>query len=91
VAIYSNQYDGVADFPQYPLNVVSDLNAVAGFRWGQHDYSNPYMRTYIKLPPSADYTGNTAYYKSLDPTLPLLVPVRQYIPAPYCNDSVDRR
>ena len=30
-AIYTNQYDGVADFPRYPLNLIADANAVAGF------------------------------------------------------------
>jgi PE-PPE domain len=87
VAIYTNQYDGVANFPQYPLNVVSDLNALAGFAWGQHYYAEP--RAYIQLPTSPGYTGNTTYYKALDPTLPLLVPVRQYIPAPYGNALAD--
>jgi hypothetical protein len=87
VAIYSNQYDGVADFPQYPLNVVSDLNALAGFAFGQHYYGM--QRPYIQLPTSPGYTGTTTYYKALDPTLPLLVPVRQYIPAPYGNALAD--
>ena len=29
-AIYTAEYDGFADFPRYPLNFVSDLNAMAG-------------------------------------------------------------
>ena len=29
--IYTIQYDGIADLPQYPLNVVSDLNAFLGY------------------------------------------------------------
>jgi hypothetical protein len=28
--IYTHEYDGFADFPRYPLNIVSDLNAIAG-------------------------------------------------------------
>src|SRR5262249_20632520 len=28
--IYTIEYDGFADFPRYPLNIISDLNAVAG-------------------------------------------------------------
>ena len=87
VAVYSNQYDGVADFPQYPLNVVSDLNALAGFAFGQHDYGYP--RAYVVLPTSPGYTGNTTYYMALDPTVPLLVPVRQYLPAPYGTALAD--
>ena len=30
-SIYTIQYDGIADAPQYPLNVVSDLNAFLGY------------------------------------------------------------
>lgn len=30
--IYTIEYDGVADFPRYPLNFVSTLNAIAGIR-----------------------------------------------------------
>ena len=29
--VITRQYDGVADFPLYPLNVISLLNAVLGF------------------------------------------------------------
>ena len=29
--VITRQYDGVADFPLYPLNLVADLNAVLGF------------------------------------------------------------
>lgn len=29
-AIYTIEYDGFADFPQYPINVISDINAFAG-------------------------------------------------------------
>jgi PE-PPE domain len=87
-AIYTNQYDGVGDFPQYPLNVVSDANAVAGFLWGQHDYVPWFPDSYIQLPTSPGYTGNTTYYMSLDPTVPLLDPLRD-LPAPYGNALAD--
>jgi hypothetical protein len=74
-AIYTNQYDGFSDFPQHPLNVVSDLNAVMGIGYGQHDYSQ-LGRVYYQLPTSPGYTGATSYYMSLDTnTLPLLVPL----------------
>ncbi|MGH3564092.1 MAG: PE-PPE domain-containing protein, partial [Mycobacterium sp.] len=29
-AIYSGEYDGYADFPRYPINLLADLNAVLG-------------------------------------------------------------
>ena len=42
ITMVTNEYDGVSDFPQYPLNLVSDLNAGAGFLLGgDHDYA-PY-------------------------------------------------
>ena len=73
-AVYTNQYDAISNFPRYPLNVVSDLNAIVGAFNGQHAYTN--ARTYYQLPTSPDYTGHTTYYMSLDNTLPLLQPLR---------------
>ncbi len=34
----ANQYDGNADFPQYPVNVVADLNALLGFIYQHAGY-----------------------------------------------------
>lgn len=31
--IYSKEYDGFADFPQYPLNAISDANPLLGFNF----------------------------------------------------------
>ena len=39
--IYTLEYDGFADFPQYPLNFVSDLNAVAGILFVHTTYVGP--------------------------------------------------
>ncbi len=36
----ANQYDGNADFPQYPVNVVADLNAVLGFVYQHAGYGD---------------------------------------------------
>jgi PE-PPE domain len=36
----ANQYDFVADFPQYPVNVVADLNAVLGFIYAHAAYGD---------------------------------------------------
>jgi PE-PPE domain/PE family len=75
-AIYVNQYDPLGgDFPRYPLNLVSDLNAVAGLLYGQHYYGYP-LSTYQVLPTSPGYTGHTTYYFALDQTLPLVAPLR---------------
>ncbi len=35
------QYDGVADFPLYPINLLADLNAVAGFWYTHGSYLSP--------------------------------------------------
>jgi hypothetical protein len=89
-SIYTNQYDAVADFPRYPLNVVSDANALAGFAWGAHDYvDNPYEVTSAhQLPTSPGYTGHTTYYMTLTQNLPLLSPIRD-IPQPFGNAIAD--
>jgi hypothetical protein len=79
--IYTNQYDGISDFPRYPLDVVSDANAVAGFLFGEHDYSYLTLSDVagaIQLATSPGYTGNTTYYFHLTQDLPLLNPLRWY-------------
>jgi hypothetical protein len=35
------QYDGVADFPTYPINALADLNAIAGFEYVHGEYLTP--------------------------------------------------
>jgi hypothetical protein len=35
------QYDGVADFPQYPLDLLADLNAIAGYEYVHGTYLSP--------------------------------------------------
>jgi hypothetical protein len=90
VSIFTNQYDAVADFPQYPLNVVSDANAVFGFVLSQHDYGPPKsMGDYVQLPTSPGYTGNTTYHMSLTQQLPLLQPLRKLLPKPYGKALAD--
>ena len=81
--IYTLEYDGWADFPQYPINVISDLNAFIGiaFVHGQYPSLNP-----LTLPPGYDlqtlptspgYTGVTKYNMITTPNgLPLLEPLR---------------
>jgi hypothetical protein len=88
-SIYINQYDSATDFPQYPLNVVSDVNAILGTFVGQHSYSEPGVGPYIQLPTSPGYTGNTTYYFDLDQTLPLVQPIRDFVPAPYSTALAD--
>ena len=81
--IFTLQYDGWADFPQYPINVVSDLNAFAGIAFVHGTYPNlnpsalPPGYAIQQLPTSPGYTGVTNYYMITTPNgLPLLDPVR---------------
>lgn len=44
------QYDGVVDFPLYPINLLADLNAVAGFWYIHGSYLSPDGRDPDGLP-----------------------------------------
>ena len=74
----NRQYDGLADFPLYPLNLVADLNAVLGFIYVHlYDFD-------VSLPPDPTMTstayqgthGDTSYYFFETPDLPLFGPLR---------------
>jgi hypothetical protein len=75
--VITRQYDGVADFPLYPLNVIADLNAVLGFL---------YVHTYpfdVSLAPDPSKSpaihsqyGDTDYYFFETQDLPLFGPLR---------------
>jgi hypothetical protein len=81
--IYTAEYDGVADFPQYPLNLLSDLNAELGFLYVHGTYPD---LTPTQVTPVADggdaialmTSGptETTYYMIPTTDLPLLDPVR---------------
>jgi hypothetical protein len=81
--IYTLEYDGLADFPQYPINFISDVNAFAGIVYVHGTYVNfnpsalPPGYAIEHLPTSPGYTGVTNYYMITTPNgLPLLDPVR---------------
>lgn len=79
VANYTLQYDGFADFPRYPLNVVSNLNAMAGILYVHSSYLSltpDQVNGAIQLPTSPGYDGNTKYYMIPTEQLPLLRPFR---------------
>lgn len=71
--VYTMEYDGYADFPRYPLNLISSLNAVVGmfsthigyFGVGADDIANA-----IQLETTGD--GLTNYYVIPADSLPLL-------------------
>ena len=72
--VITRQYDGVADFPLYPLNVISLLNAVLGLA-----YVHLYPFDVSLADPSTplpDTHGDTSYYFFETPDLPLFGPLR---------------
>jgi PE-PPE domain/PE family len=81
--IYTLEYDGWADFPQYPINFVSDLNAVLGIAFVHGTYLDlnpsalPPGYEIVPLATSPGYSGVTTYSMITTPNgLPLLEPLR---------------
>lgn len=80
--VYTLEYDGYADFPKYPINFVSDLNAVLGIIYEHTIYPNltdEQLATAIELPMSDDYTGNAQYFMIPSEILPLLMPLQSIL------------
>ena len=77
-AIYTLEYDGYADFPRYPLDILSDLNAVEGINVVHGDYFDltpaQLAASAVELPTSG--ATDTTYYVIPVDDLPLLDPVR---------------
>lgn len=76
-AIYTAEYDGFADFPRYPLNLLADLNALLGivFVHGKYPILTD-LSSAVEVPTSAGYDGATTYYMIPTENLPLLDPLR---------------
>ena len=80
--IYTSEYDGLANFPQYPLDVVADLNAIAGAIYVHPQYAfltAAQLHSAVPLATSPGYYadgGVTQYYMIPDQNLPLLDPIR---------------
>jgi hypothetical protein len=88
-SIYTLQYDGYADFPRYPINFVSDLNAFLGLETVHGTYPSidpshlPAGDQMTLLPGSVDNPAPggvasvaTNYYMITQPGLPLVAPLR---------------
>ncbi|MDT5146570.1 MAG: hypothetical protein QOC58_1215 [Mycobacterium sp.] len=78
--VYTLEYDGWADFPQYPIDVFSDLNAIVGMvtvHTGYESLSPAQISSAVTLPTQGPTT--TTYYMIPTQNLPLLDPVR-FIP-----------
>jgi hypothetical protein len=80
--IWTLEYDGFADFPRYPINFLSDLNAVLGIAFVHGTYATvppSQLASAVLLSGSADLgTPNSLTNYEMIPTanLPLLDPVR---------------
>lgn len=71
--IYTIEYDGFADFPQYPLNFLADLNALAGIYYVHGTYADltpAQINSAIHLTNTVGPTM-TDYYMIPNPNLPL--------------------
>jgi diacyltrehalose acyltransferase len=69
----ARQYDGAADFPDNPFNLLALANAIAGFTFIHTDYEG----VNIYDPANAVWTvGNTTYVLVPTENLPLLEPLR---------------
>jgi hypothetical protein len=87
-AIYTGQYDGIADAPQYPLHVLSDVNAFLGYFFVHNTYpllTPDQVANAVPLPTSPGYTGSTQYYMIMTQNLPLLDLVRDI---PYAGPPI---
>jgi hypothetical protein len=74
--VYTLQYDGFADFPQYPLNVVSDVNAIMGSSTVHATYPLLTATQVADAVPLPTNGGTTRYYMIPTQNLPLLQPIR---------------
>ena len=77
----AQQYDGWADFPMYPLNLLATANAVLGIAY-LHGHYEDNVEPQTDLAPGAANTdsrdfGDTRYYTVGTDLLPLLRPLEQ--------------
>lgn len=76
--IVDRQYDGIGDFPLYPINVVADLNALLGTVY-VHTHAWDVSLPALNPTESAAYQGkygDTSYYLFETHDLPLFGPLR---------------
>ncbi len=75
--VVTRQYDLVADFPLYPLNVLADLNAVLGFFYVHtHAFDVSLVPDLSTPQPVKSEHGDTTYYFFETQDLPLFGPLR---------------
>lgn len=84
--VYTLEYDGWADFPRYPIDIFSDLNALAGMvtvHTGYDTLTSTQINSAIVLPTQGP--TRTTFYMIPSQNLPLLDPVRLI---PYIGNPV---
>src|SRR5699024_5911218 len=72
-AIYDMEYDGISDFPRYPIDVLSDLNAALGTALVHATVDSiplSQVAEAVRLPVSDGYTGHTEYFMIPTENLP---------------------
>ncbi|MBB3603193.1 hypothetical protein FHT40_002854 [Mycolicibacterium sp. BK556] len=83
----ARQYDGWADFPKYPLNVLATINAIMGMVYVHGQTQTELTAADIdaaKAGGSAYYQqhGDTTYYLIRTPLVPILMPLKGIVPDP---------
>ncbi|OBK46670.1 PE-PPE domain-containing protein [Mycobacterium sp. 1081908.1] len=75
---YAVQYDGAADFPQYPIDILADANAIAGFLFVHPAYNTVTAGQIASgvVQPVSPADTLTTYVLIPNPNLPLLDPLR---------------
>uniref|UniRef100_UPI0031E37572 PE-PPE domain-containing protein n=1 Tax=Mycobacterium sp. TaxID=1785 RepID=UPI0031E37572 len=75
--IYTLEYDGFADFPRYPIDLLADLNAVAGIVFVHTQYAKLSPEQLAAAIPLQSTAGPTMHYFIIpEDNLPLLDPLR---------------
>jgi PE-PPE domain len=78
----ARQYDGWADFPNYPLNLLATVNALLGIAFLHGMYDVDIDPAVLNDPSQTDVSqhGNTTYYLIHTDRLPLLMPLQGVLP-----------
>ena len=86
----ARQYDGWADFPKYPLNLLATANAVLGIVYLHGKYDQDIDPADLDDPAKTDKTvhNNTTYYLIHTDRLPLLMPFDGILPDAFL-DALD--
>jgi hypothetical protein len=73
----ARQYDGWTDFPLYPLNLLADVNALAGIAYLHPDYFTGNAANPVAGQPYLyqGQVGDTNYYMLATKRLPILLPL----------------